>query len=178
MALAAVYLVIGGKLGRGLKGRPTALLALWLAPLVVDEVLVALGVWAPPAWWRTATGALGGTALMAFGIALLGMGWRRARARREGGHLGELGSVIKKSEAALLPPALCAVLLGLYFPGGIGLWVLEALGLLGVLLSLTTAGALMLSSWPPLTRRGWWGYGAASLVIGLTAWAVLWIMRG
>ncbi len=179
MALAAGYLVIGGKLGRGLsKGRPTALLALWLTPLVLDEVLVTLGVWDPPPWWRVATGVLGGTALMALGIGLLGASWRRARARREGMHLGELGSVIKISEAILLPPALCAISLGLYFPGGIGLWTLEALGLLGVLSAFTTAGALLLSSWPPLTRKGWWGYGAAAVIIGLAAWTVLWMLRG
>ncbi len=160
------------------KGRSTVILALWLAPLVVDEVLATLGAWDPPSWWRVATGALGGTALMALGIALLGVSWRRARARREGRHLGELGNSFKKSEAVLLPPALCAILLGLYLPGGIGLWVLEALGLLGVLLSFTVAGALLLSPWPPLTRRNWWGYGSAAVVIGLAACTVLWMLRG
>ncbi len=154
------------------------ILALWLAPLVVDEVLVTLGVWVPPSWWRVATGVLGGAAMMTLGIGLLGAGWRRARARRVGEHTGEMGEVIGRPEAVLLAPILGAVVTGIFFLGRIGLWTLEALALAGVISAFTGAGALLLSSRPPLTRRGWWGYGAAAVAVGLAVWVVLWILRG
>ncbi len=177
--LAALYVILRGGLGKGLPGgRRKAPLFVWAAPLVVDEILVSLGVWSPPGWWRLATGALGGAALMLLALGLLGGNWSRARARRSGRHLDAAEGVVGGTEGLVLPPAVCAILTGCSFFGGTGPWVLEPLGLVGVLAAFTTAGALMLSPWPPLTRGGWWGYGAGAVFIGLAAWAVLWILHG
>jgi uncharacterized membrane protein len=177
-ALAALFVILRGRLGRGLPGRRgLALLVIWAAPLVVDEILVTLGVWDPPGWWRLVTGALGGAALMLIALGLLGGSWRRARARRNGEHLWPSDGVVGGVEAGLLPPVVCVILTGCSFLGEAGLWVLEPLGLIGVLAAFSTAGALLLSPWPPLTRGGWWGYGAGSVFIGLAVWAILWLLR-
>jgi hypothetical protein len=86
--------------------------------------------------------------------------------------------VVGRVEAVLLPFVACVILTGCGLSGEVGLWVLEPLGLVGVLAAFTTAGALLLSPWPPLTREGWWGYGAGAVAVGLAVWAVLWILRG
>ncbi len=178
-ALAALFVVLRGRLGRGLPGGwKKAPLFVWAAPLVVDEILVSLGVWGPPGWWRLATGALGGAAMMLLALGLLGGNWRRVRARRRGEHLDASGGIVSGTEALVLPPAVCVILTGCSFLGEVGPWVLGPLGLVGVLTAFTAAGALMLSPWPPWTRGGWWGYGAGSVCIGLAAWAVLWLLHG
>ncbi|HUT98156.1 MAG TPA: DUF2085 domain-containing protein [bacterium] len=178
-ALAALFVILRRGLGRGLPGGwRSAPLFVWAAPLVVDEILVTLGVWDPPGWWRLATGALGGAALMLVALGLLGGSWRRARARRSGEHLDTSEGIVGGAEALMLPPAVCVILTGCSFPGEAGLWVLEALGLLGVLTAFSLAVALLMSPWPPLTRGGWWWYGAGAVAVGLAVWAVLWILRG
>ena len=178
-ALAALFVLLRGRLGKGLPGGwRKAPLFVWAAPLVVDEILVSLGVWDPPGWWRLATGAAGGAALMLLALGLLGGNWRRARARRSGRHLDAAEGVVGGIEGLALPPAVGVILTGCSFLGEPGLWVLEPLGLVGVLAAFSAAGALMLSPWPPSTRGGWWGYGAGAVFIGLAAWAVLWILRG
>lgn len=177
-SLAALFVVLRGRLGRGLPGGwKKAPLFVWAAPLVVDEILVSLGVWGPPGWWRLATGAVGGAAMMLFALGLLGGNWRRVRARRRGEHLDASGGIVSGTEALVLPPAVCVILTGCSFLGKAGPWVLGPLGLVGVLAAFTTAGALMLSPWPPLTRGGWWGYGAGAVFIGLAAWFILWLLR-
>jgi len=178
-ALATLYVLLRGRLGRGLPGGwRTALLFIWAAPLVVDEILVTLGVWDPPGWWRLVTGALGGAALMLIALGLLGGSWRRARARRSGEHLGRSDGVVGGAEASSLPPVICGILTCVMFLGEAGRWVLGPLGLLGVLTAFSLAGALLLSPWPPLTREGWWGYGAGALAVGLAVWVILWLLRG
>jgi uncharacterized membrane protein len=164
-ALAGLYLVL--RLRRLRRPPKATRWLLWLcaAPLVVDELLVTLGVWSPPGWWRTLSGALGGAALYTL-LALLLVGLRRKKTDDD-----EPRPLLRP-----LPPTAAALTTGLLLLG----WttVLDALALAGAALVFWTVGALIWARLPTEDAPGRRIWTALAAVTGAALWLLLVILRG
>lgn len=164
VGLAGLYLVLRH---RRLRRPPKAtrwLLWLCAAPLVVDELLVTLGVWSPPGWWRTLSGALGGAALYIL-LALLLVGLRRKKNADE-----------PRPALRPLPPVAAALTTGLLLLGWTA--VLDALALVGAALVFWTVGALIWARLPAEDAPARFVWTALAAVTGAALWLLLVILRG
>jgi len=164
VGLAGLYLVL--RLRRFRRPEKTTRWLLWLcaAPLVVDELLVTLGVWSPPGWWRTLSGALGGAALYIL-LALLLVGLRRKKTADE-----------PRPALRPLPPVAAALTTGLLLLGWTA--VLDALALAGAALVFWTVGALIWARLPAEDAPARFVWTALAAVTGAALWLLLVILRG
>ena len=169
-ALTAGFLLYISRFFRRLPRKSLWYLWLYAAPLIVDELLVTLGVWSPPGWWRTLTGALGGAALYPLLAHLV------PRLRGE----GKTGTGEKTEPSVvvplLTPPLTAALLTGMSLLGWSG--VLDALGLTGAALVLWTVGALLWVRLPADDRPARVLYYVIAGVSGAALWLLLVILRG